>query len=72
MKTLAAAALLTAIASPAFAGYGHYGHYAPTYHAPVYHAPVTKVVCFDEKVFVPGYYGGHFVIKRVCKTVAAY
>jgi hypothetical protein len=63
MKKLVLATAFSAIALPALAGYG--GGY---HHAPVYAAP--RVVCHIERVFVPGYYGGHYVLRKVCRTVS--
>jgi hypothetical protein len=71
MKKLIVAGALAALATPALAGgygYGHgYGHgYRTTYIAPTY----NKVICTHERVFVPGYYGGHYVLRKVCRTVS--
>jgi hypothetical protein len=59
-KLILAAAAFAAIATPASAGY--YGGYGHSYYAP-------RVVCHFVQVPVYGYYGVHYVTKKVCKTV---
>ena len=58
-KLILAAAAFAAIATPASAGYyrGYKAYYAP------------RVICHFVQVPVYGYYGVHYVAKKVCRTV---